>query len=117
MAEQCCPRAYFANAANVDDATMLGCLMGDGKPCPDPRWCTMTGKCIPRADETIKKDASCGGRQNGTFCVGPYYAPFLQLNHTLLECPSGKLTTCPSGFYCDNDGTGDPVDKSTCQPM
>ncbi len=37
MSEQCCPRAYFANAANVDDATMLGCLMGDGKPCPDPR--------------------------------------------------------------------------------
>ena len=106
-----------------------------------------------------------------------YYAPFLRLNHTLLECPSGAVTsvqrpmtachamafalaifgrratredghstgqhcrmdrsratvctvplvrsrivagksaTCPSGEYCDNAGTGDPVDKSTCQPM
>jgi hypothetical protein len=30
---------------------------------------------------------------------------------------AGKSATCPSGEYCDNAGTGDPVDKSTCQPM
>ncbi len=30
---------------------------------------------------------------------------------------AGKRTTCPNGQYCDNAGTGDPVDKSTCQLM
>jgi hypothetical protein len=42
-----------------------------------------------------------------------------RMDHCLVRSRivAGKSATCPSGEYCDNAGTGDPVDKSTCQPM
>merc|ERR1719443_2537120 len=59
--------------------------------------------------------APCTGRSSGTYCVGPVIAPFFPLKHTILQCPSGKLQTCPSGTYCGK-GTGLPAGKETCEP-
>ena len=63
----------------------------------------------------LDTENACEGKAAGTFCVAPAY-PLLGLNHTLLSCPSGKTTVCEAGHYC-GEGTGDPVDKATCQAM
>ena len=46
-------------------------------------------------------DSSCQNKPAGMYCVGPPM-PLLKLNRTLLSCPSGKMHTCQSGWYCDS---------------
>ena len=62
MADKCCPRT--AQTAEVNEvAATVGCLTGDGKPCPDPRCPPFAhGECrvafIPEAHMTDRRKAA-----------------------------------------------------------
>ena len=57
----------------------------------------------------------CAGLRPGMYCVGPPILPIVfPLNHTLLHCPTGSRTTCPSGMYC-GESTGDPPAAQQCR--
>ena len=73
------------------------------------RWATAAG-----AAAAAEADP-CAGLRPGTHCVGPPILPVVfPLNHTILHCPNGSRTTCPSGMYCGKS-TGDPPAAQECR--
>lgn len=111
-----CPSNY-----NTVDATKTVLQCPDG--VTNVKYCAATALNVTvmtmgedgGAATTAAVDDECG-RRHGTFCVGPPI-PFLNLNRTLLHCPSGKRQQCESGNYCENSGTGAPVNESVCQVL
>lgn len=64
---------------------------------------------------SVAASPECQGHRAGNYCVGPNIAPSFPVNHTILRCPEGTLTTCPSGNYCGPpEVTGDALGHSQC---
>jgi len=114
--------AVKATGAVVGASIPASAIRHSHATCADQGY-QVAGSAIAGVSEWSQKNKTaaaavadeCSGR-TGTFCVGPPY-PFMPLNRTLLDCPSGKRAQCENGWYCENSGTGAPVDKSVCQTL